>query len=317
MDAISKAVGARSNRLWTSEFAWRTRGGTLHGVGDILIGSEALATEEVSRYELRSRFTRLYPDVYVPPETPLTVGLRSEAAWLWSGRKAVIAGMPAAKLNGVEWVDDNESIELIGGNARSPKGIVTRSDVMLADEVKTIGGLPVTTPVRTAYDLGRRGELRAAVARVDGLMRFAGVTKSAVEDLISRHPHTRGLRKLEQVLRVADGGAESPRETYLRLLINETGDFPPLVTQIPVPKPDGLSNYFLDMGWVDVKIAVEYDGEDHQRDPDKFADDIVRLEYLQQRGWIVIRVIAKNHRAEILRRIRRSFELRLHSGLLV
>lgn len=283
-------------------------------MGEIYIGSEAMAGDRLSRYELRTQFVRLFPDVYVPADTPLTLEVCSEAAWLWTRRRAVVAGMAAAKLHGVKWVDDSEPVELIWANFRCPKGVITRAETLLEGEVETIAGLPVTTATRAAFDLGRRGHLRMAVARVDGLMRFAGVTKPELKVLIARHPHIKGLRQLENVIRLADRGAESPRETYLRLLINGTAEFPPLETQIPVLRPDGISHYHLDMGWSDLKIAVEYDGEDHLSDPDQIASDILRLEYLHQQGWIVIRVIAKHHRAEILRRIRQAFESRRTSA---
>lgn len=283
----------------------------MHRVGQILIGSEALVSDCLTRYELRSQFVRLFPDVYVPADMPLTLELRSEAAWLWTRRRAVVAGLAAAKLHGVKWVRDSEPVELIWDNFRCPRGVITRAETLLDGEVKTVAGLPVTTASRAAFDLGRRGHLRTAVARVDGLMRFAGVTKSELIELAARHPHVKGLRQLDRVIRLADRGAESPRETYLRMLINDTAEFPPLVTQIPVLRPDGVSHFYLDMGWSDLKIAVEYDGDDHLSDPRQVADDILRLEYLHQQDWIVIRVIARDHRAEILRRIRQACELRL------
>lgn len=39
--------------------------------------------------------------------------------------------------------------------------------------------------------------------------------------------------------------------------------FPKPLTQIPV-RSGGRIKYYLDMGWVDLKIAVEYDGDHHR-----------------------------------------------------
>ena len=45
----------------------------------------------------------------------------------------------------------------------------------------------------------------------------------------------------------------------------------------------------LDMGWKDIKVAVEYDGEQHRKDHRQYTWDIRRLEILERRGWIVVR----------------------------
>jgi very-short-patch-repair endonuclease len=48
---------------------------------------------------------------------------------------------------------------------------------------------------------------------------------------------------------------------------------------------DGYPRYFLDMGWEDPKLAVEYDGEQHRLSREQFVRDIERLEYIQRIGW--------------------------------
>jgi len=48
----------------------------------------------------------------------------------------------------------------------------------------------------------------------------------------------------------------------------------------------------LDMGWPDMKIALEYEGDHHRNDRWQFNRDITRTEELQELGWTVIRVIA-------------------------
>ena len=64
---------------------------------------------------------------------------------------------------------------------------------------------------------------------------------------------------------LVDEGAQSPKETWLRLLLIEAG-FPRPQTQIPVLAPDGYPRYYLDMGWPEFMVAVEYDGEQHRTD---------------------------------------------------
>ena len=64
------------------------------------------------------------------------------------------------------------------------------------------------------------------------------------------------------------------------------------------------------MGWEDIKVAVEYDGEHHREDPDAYRKDIIRMEYLAGVGWIVIRVVKGQTQAHILSRVERAVRAR-------
>jgi hypothetical protein len=69
------------------------------------VGSEALAANAIPERALRSLYVTVYPNVYVPFGVELTASQRARAAWLWSGRRAVLAGNSAAALLGAKWVD--------------------------------------------------------------------------------------------------------------------------------------------------------------------------------------------------------------------
>jgi hypothetical protein len=168
--------------------------------------------------------------------------------------------------------------------------------------------MAVTTADRTAFDLARRGPVGQAVARLDALARATHFKTEDVQAVAMRHPHVKGLRLVGRVLDLVDAGAESPKETWLRLLLIEAG-FPRPQTQIPVLGPNGYPLYYLDMGWEDVKIAVEYDGDDHRERP-RWGRDIVRSEYIAHLGWTHIRVVAGNSRAEIVQRVNRAWAFR-------
>ncbi len=88
----------------------------------------------------------------------------------------------------------------------------------------------------------------------------------------------------------------------MRLLLIDAG-LPPPATQIPVA--DGWSLVaLLDMGWEDVKVAAEYDGDQHRSDHRQYVKDIRRLAMLERIGWIVIRVIAEDDPADVVARVR-------------
>jgi hypothetical protein len=129
--------------------------------------------------------------------------------------------------------------------------------------------------------------------------------------LTQRHPHVPGRRRVQAILEQVDAGAQSPPETYLRLSLVAAG-FPRPQTQIPVPGPNGRW-FYLDMGWAELKVAVEYDGEHHRTARSTYFNDIVRLEYLAAAGWIVIRVLADHRRIDVIERVRRARESRLGS----
>lgn len=272
-----------------------------------------MASGRLTRYELRRDHRAIMPNVYLDKRLRPSLRQRTNAAWLWSGREAVVAGLAASALHGAKWVDDEVQVELIWRNARSPRDVVTRADLLLADEAQRIAGLDVTTPERTAFDLGRRGRLEQAVARLDALAAATGFAVDDVARLALAHPGARGLRQLRQALGLVDAGAGSPRETSLRLMLIGAG-YPRPKTQIPILGPDGRAKYYLDMGWEDLTLAVEYDGDHHRSDPVQFGYDIERMDFVNGVGWHVIRVAAANRRSEVLRRVQRAWESR-HSAL--
>jgi hypothetical protein len=284
--------------------------GSLLGMGELqqpFIGSEALASGALSRYELRRYYRAFMPNVYLDKRIQPSLPERTVGAWLWSGREAVVAGLAASALHGAKSIDHDSPVELIWRNARSPTGVVTRDQLLLENEIQRLGGLRVTTPERTAFDIGRGGRLDDAVAHLDSLAHATNFKLSAVEELASRHRHTRGLRQLEAVLDLVDPGAESPKETWLRLLVIRAG-YPRPLTQIPVLSPDGRRRYYLDMGWEDLMLALEYDGDHHRTTRERFAYEIERAEDLHELGWTVVKAAARHRRASILQRFQRAWD---------
>ncbi len=216
-------------------------------------------------------------------------------------------------MHGSRWIADDVPVELIWPNARPPRGVKTRRDRLLSGEVERVDGIWVTTVARTAFDLGRRGgPLDGCIERIDALGNATGLAVDAVMAVARRHPGSPGVRKLPAVLELYDRGAESPRETWLRLVLIRAG-YPRPRTQIPVGGAYGQPTYFLDMGWDDVKLAVEYDGDHHRTDSAQFAKDIVRMEFVNELGWQVIRVAKANRPADVLARVQRAWQSRVRT----
>lgn len=247
------------------------------------IGTEALRAGRLSQRELRRSCNRVYRNVYQRRGAEFTAQDRAVAAWLWSGRTSVVAGNSAAALLGAEWVDPQAPAELITDRKRPPPLIVTRNETLLCGETTTVGGVPVTSPARTAFDLGRRPGLTTAVIRVDALARATGLTVDQVEPLIDAHRGARGMKQLRRALSLADAGAESPQETRTRLVLI-AGGLPRPQTQIVA------GNHRIDMGWEQWLVGVEYDGAQHWTDSRVRTNDIERTAILECRGWRLVRV---------------------------
>ncbi len=275
----------------------------MRGAREPFIGSEALASGTMSRHQLRTRHRAVFPNVYLSNDVELRLELRIFAAWLWSRRTATIVGAAAAALHGAQWIPDDVPVELIHTNPRPPHGVLTRRYALLDGETQTMDGRAVTTPERTAFDIGRRGAVRSAVVRLDALARATGFKVDDVLRIVRCHPGSPGLRRLETALQLVDPGAQSPRESYLRLLLIDAG-LPRPQTQIPVPGVDGIPVAYLDLGWEDYLVGVEYDGDQHRTDRRQYVKDIRRIEMLERMGWIVVRVVAEDRPAAIVRRVR-------------
>jgi hypothetical protein len=273
-------------------------------VRDVFLGSEALEQGRLTEYELRRWHRAIFRDVFVRKAYEPSLRDRIEGAWLRSGRRGVVAGIAASALHGAQWVDDDIPIELIWPNTRPPRGVVARDETLGGDELTRVGGIPVTTLARTAYDLGRHLPRGQAVARLDALMR---ATPFSIEDVLllaKRYPGARGLRRLREVLPLMDAGAASPKETWLRLLLIDAG-LPIPTTQIPV-----VDRYrtvaVLDMGWEKYMVAVEYDGDHHRSDRGQYVRDQRRLRKLTELGWIIIRVISEDRPDDVVVRVREA-----------
>lgn len=89
--------------------------------------------------------------------------------------------------------------------------MVPRAEQVADDEITRIAGLPVTTRVRTAFDLGRHLDRAEALTRLDALMWNQVYSIAEVVGLAYAHPRAHGVKQLRELLPLVDGGASSPR----------------------------------------------------------------------------------------------------------
>jgi hypothetical protein len=134
--------------------------------------------------------------------------------------------------------------------------------------------------------------MRAQVFSIEGVMQ-----------LVERYRGARGLKSLRTALPLVDGGAASPRETWLRLLYIDAG-LPRPTTQIPIVEGRGRLVRMADMGWEEFMVVSEYDGDQHRTNRWQYTKDIRSLRKARALGWIVDQVIKEDRTAEIVDRAR-------------
>lgn len=269
--------------------------------GEPFIGSAALAAGTLTRHALRTGYVAIHHDVYLAKTTELTAVVRAKACWLRARGHGVVAGFSASALHGAKWIDATRPATIIDSNRSRATGITVWAVAIEDDEIQLIDAMRVTTAVRTAVDLACRYPADTAVSAIDALARATRLKVADIELAAQRHPRRHGLRRALKAIELVDPGAESPRETWLRLLIVRAG-YPPPETQIPIYNQYGVLIGQVDMGWRELKLAVEYEGS-HHRDPERFTKDIRRVDEMAEAGWLVIRVTSRDTQATVLRLI--------------
>ena len=259
-------------------------------------GSEQVALGRVTRAQLRSSaWRRLFPDVYACSSLPVTHHRRARAVGRLLLPGAVLSGRSAAVLWGVDLAGPDELVECTldpATRAGAVRGVrVTRRRLPDADVVRRDGVL-VTTPVRTTLDLGRVQPPEEAVVCLDQFLRSRLVTLAELRAAaaVTTGPGCRGISLATER---ADGLAQSPQETRLRLLLHRSS-LPRPVAQFEV-RDEGGFVAAVDFGWPELRIALEYDGVWHGQ-AQQVGKDRRRLNRLSAAGWTVIFVTAEDLR---------------------
>ena len=250
------------------------------------VGSAAVAAGRVTADQLRGpRFTRLFRGVFVCSEAEVDFALRCRAAALLVGRRGVLAGWAAAELLGASCAPAGASVELVvPGGGRAQPGLVVRSDVLCSSEVVHVRGVAVTTPARTAFDLGRVSPVAHAIMGVDALRYGCELDLADVRALARCHLGVRGVSGLPEVLRRSTHLAQSPMESRIRIAIEDAG--------LPTPELQyRVGPYYLDMAYPARLLAIEHDGRKHLI-PERARRDLERQAYVTRAGWTVVRFSA-------------------------
>ncbi len=204
---------------------------------------------------------------------------------------SVVTGRSAAVLWGVDLAGADDDVELTVPPRWHPRrlpGVRVRRAVLPAEHVQRRHGVPVTTPAATVLRVAASIPGDEAVVAVDRMV-TGGVVDLASARALAAAARGPGSARARRVCRLADGLAESPQESRLRLLIGGSS-LPPPVAQFSVVH-EGRFVARVDFAWPEARVAVEYDGLWHA-ETGQFARDRRRLNRLHEAGWRVFFVTA-------------------------
>jgi very-short-patch-repair endonuclease len=240
------------------------------------------------------------------------------AACLTSGDGAVASFASAARLWGMPGVSVEDPIEITTPTRRRSRIVdVTVHDSFILDgwHVTSRRSVPVTSAARTLCDLTACWRPSQVETAVDDSLRRRIVSLRRLKTVFVDLAH-RGRRRstvmraiLEARLPGFDPG-DSPREARLvRWIVG--GGLPRPVQQHQVRI--GGKRYHLDLGYPELKIAIEYDGWEAHRPRSSFDRDRARQNPLEIRGWLILRYTSASTREIVLAEVGAAISARTAS----
>lgn len=247
----------------------------------------------IARLRKQGLIRAVLRSVYVDASTPDSTELRTAAVALAVHPDCVITDLSAAWLHGARVQPSGDDLPRVSvfqvpdktrvRTAATTGGLRT----LETRDVETINGLRVTTPLRTALDLGRLLKRSHALAALDGLLRLGRFTRADLRAELPRFKGYRGIVQLRYLVPLCDPRAESPQESILRLRW--------LDARLPTPQPQyvvrddrGFPVYRLDLADPAARYAAEYDGQDHHFTATQRKYDERRRDWLRRRGWTIV-----------------------------
>lgn len=259
------------------------------------------------------RFIKLYTDVYVWAGLAITFRVRLLAALLKLPADAVVSGVSAARWWGFDPSGHRELHFSTRADTRVGIPVRLHRHLRQIDQVQR-DGLPVTSAARTVVDCARVLGLVQLVQLMDHLLHVGALTMDELHVYCWSNPY-HGVRRARRALLLASEGAESPRETAVRLMV--------VLARLPRPRLnvdviDGAGRFVarVDLVFERFGVIVEYDGRHHETDSWQWRRDRLRREALEALGYrvIVISAVDLTHPSEVVRRIHRALVDRGYDG---
>jgi len=233
--------------------------------------------------------------VYIDACVPDTLPVRAKALSLVVPESAIVTDRTAAWLHGVDLLAPGDHLLLppvaifqLPGHTRVRTACNCGGERTLAKhDITEVAGIRVTTPLRTALDLGRLVRRDHAIGALDALLRLGEFTQPRLLSEIDRFKGFRGVVQLRALAPLADARAESPAESVLRLRWLDAG-LPVPDVQIPIVDRFGRELYRADLGVKKRRYAAEYDGVEFHSSVEQRRHDQLRRTWMRsEQGWVV------------------------------
>jgi very-short-patch-repair endonuclease len=196
---------------------------------------------------------------------------------------------------------------------RSPRlsGVRPHQLTPTGQRVVTVDGLRLLSPedtwVHLGALLGRDDLVAAGDYAITGSEPYDGTkpptTRSRLDAALHRHGRHRGVRNLRAAAEQIRYGSLSPRESRLRLALEDAG-LPSPELNYRVAGPTGRTAAMIDLAYPASRVAVEYLGDHHRATSAAYRKDIARREWLVDHGWDVVFVTAADSLPAVATRVR-------------
>jgi hypothetical protein len=259
-----------------------------HGV---FLGSHAVAEGVLTRRQLQSGlFRKVLHNVYADPRLPLDHALLCRGVALLMPVDAALASRSAATWFGAAAGPADAVTVVVPSSSswRGPRGVrVHRTDLAVDEAVVVESDIRVTGPARTAWDVATLERTADAVATLDAMLHSGALDATVLARLLTGAAGRWRGQRARRALALADGRAQSPPESWVRVACHLAG-LPAPVPQFVVTEA-GCFLAQVDLAWPDMKLVVEYEGAYHF-DGVQIVKDDRRYARLLAAGWRVIRL---------------------------
>ena len=244
----------------------------------------------VTRRELAGpEFEQLFRGVHARRGAGPTRVLRAKAALLLHPAGAVASRSTAARVLGIPVPHDEwEHVTVASADDRRRRlGIRCHVAQLAAAEVRVVDGVRITSPERLFVDLAETLSLVDLVVAGDWMVRNRLLTVESLQTYTGqcRAAHSDAARRAAAYVRER---VDSPMETRLRLLLVLAGLPEPEVNRDLRDELGFLMR--LDLCYPELKLAIEYDGQQHLTSTSQWERDVQRRNDLVARGWVLITV---------------------------
>jgi hypothetical protein len=258
----------------------------------------------VTKGRLRSRDLSIpFRGVRCDPAMQRDFETRCDAYATKMGPGAFFSHTTAAALFGMPlpWLEPMPRLHVsVLEPAKAPRGERIAGHQLARDSVtgRILRGKPVLEIVDVWCQLAGEIALDHLVAAGDSLLggRHPLVSLDELRLEVEERAGRRGAARLRNALSLMRVGAESPKETELRLLLHRAG-FPEPELNIDILSRRGVFIARGDIVYRWCKLLVEYDGSQHATDRGQYVRDVERGENLERAGWRTVRVLKEHMRA--------------------